>query len=51
MIISCIIRNNQALIPKGDTFILSGDKLIILSTGTQPQSFIGQLVGDSYETR
>lgn len=51
MIISCIIRNSQALIPKGDTFILSGDKLIILSTGTQPQSFIGQLVGDSYETR
>ena len=51
MIISCIIRNNQALIPKGDTFILSGDKLIILSTSTQPQSFIGQLVGDSYETR
>ena len=51
MIISCIIRSNQALIPKGDTFILSGDKLIILSTSTQPQSFIGQLVGDSYETR
>jgi len=30
-IISCILRGNEAVIPRGDTIIYKGDKLIILS--------------------
>jgi len=30
-IISCILRGNEAVIPRGDTIIYEGDKLVILS--------------------
>jgi trk system potassium uptake protein len=38
--ISCIFRDPHVIIPKGDTVISSGDKLIIISTPSEKDEII-----------
>lgn len=43
VVIGCILRNDSALIPRGDTRINSGDTLIVIAESGQIQETIGVL--------
>jgi trk system potassium uptake protein TrkA len=45
VIIACIIRGEESMIPRGDTRILSGDKLILISANKQEIHAIKELTG------
>lgn len=45
VIIGCIIRGEMSLIPRGDTRILIGDKLILISSNDQELTAIKELTG------
>ena len=45
-IIGCIIREEEAVIPRGDTQILCGDRLIILSLPNEQKQLFNILSGD-----
>ncbi|PKM68564.1 MAG: potassium transporter TrkA [Firmicutes bacterium HGW-Firmicutes-2] len=45
VIIGCIIRGEESKIPRGDTRILSGDKLILISANKQEIYAIKELTG------
>lgn len=45
VIIGCIIRGEESTIPRGDTRILSGDKLILISAHKQELIAIKELTG------
>lgn len=45
VIIGCIIRGEESTIPRGDTRILSGDKLILISANKQELFAIKELTG------
>lgn len=45
VIIGCIIREEISLIPRGDTRILFGDKLILISSNEQEMNAIKELTG------
>ena len=45
VIIGCIIRGESSLIPRGDTRILLGDKLILISSNEQEVIAIKELTG------
>lgn len=44
-IIGYILRNNQGIVPRGDTRILAGDKLIIICTCTSQKKVIKEMTG------
>lgn len=41
----CILRKDQTLIPRGDTRILAGDSLVLLSSAHQETDAIRALTG------
>jgi trk system potassium uptake protein TrkA len=47
VIIGCILRGDQSIVPRGDTRILAGDVLILISAGKQEMSAIQKLTGRS----
>jgi trk system potassium uptake protein TrkA len=46
-IIGAIKRNNSSIIPKGDTYILPGDKLIIISKKEMKNSVYNTFIGET----
>ncbi len=46
-IIGAIKRNNSSIIPKGDTYILPGDKLIIISKKEMKNSIYNTFIGET----
>ena len=44
-IIGCILRREKSIVPSGDTRILAGDVLILISAGKQEMSAIRKLTG------
>lgn len=48
-IIGCIIRKDEVVIPRGDTLICSGDKLIILSLPTEQDKVFSVLANGEEE--
>lgn len=47
VIIGCILRGAQSIVPRGDTRILAGDVLILISADKQEMSAIQKLTGRS----
>lgn len=47
VIIGCILRGEQSIVPRGDTRILAGDVLILISADKQEISAIHKLTGES----
>jgi len=45
VIIGCILRNEQSMIPRGDTRILAGDILVLISSDKQEMVAIKELTG------
>ncbi|MDF2520378.1 MAG: trkA 3 [Clostridia bacterium] len=45
VIIGCILRGEKSMIPRGDTRILSGDMLILISSDKQEMEAIKELTG------
>lgn len=45
VIVGCILRKDQTLIPRGDTRILAGDSLVLLSSAPQETDAIHALTG------
>ena len=45
VIVGCILRKDQTLIPRGDTRILAGDSLVLLSSAHQETDAIRALTG------
>lgn len=45
VIIGCVVRGEACLIPRGDTCVLAGDKLIVISSYTQEAKAIQTLTG------
>lgn len=45
VIIGCILRNGQGLIPRGDTCIYAGDIIVLISSHKQEQPAIKKLTG------
>ena len=45
VIVGCILRKEQPLIPRGDTRILAGDTLVLLSSAHQETAAIHELTG------
>ena len=45
VIVGCILRKDQTLIPRGDTRILAGDTLVLLSSAHQETAAIHELTG------
>ena len=45
VIVGCILRKDQTLIPRGDTRILAGDSLVLLSSAHQETDAIHALTG------
>lgn len=45
VIIGCILRGERSLIPKGDTQLLKGDMLIVISSNQQELAAIKELTG------
>lgn len=45
VIIGCILRNEQSLIPRGDTRILAGDVVVLISSKKQELAAIKKLTG------
>ena len=45
VIIGCILRRDRTLIPRGDTRILSGDVLVLISGNDQEESALTELKG------
>ncbi len=45
VIIGCILRGDNTLIPRGDTRILAGDTLVVISSNGQELAAIKQLTG------
>lgn len=45
VIVGCILRKDQTLIPRGDTRIMAGDSLILLSSAHQEMDAIRKLTG------
>ena len=45
VIVGCILRKDQPLIPRGDTRILAGDTLVLLSSAHQETAAIHELTG------
>ena len=47
VIIGCVFRGEQSIVPRGDTRILAGDVLILISANKQEISAIQKLTGSS----
>lgn len=45
VIIGCILRGDTTVVPRGDTRVLSGDMLILISSGKQEMAAIKELTG------
>ncbi len=45
VIIGCVLRGEKSLIPRGDTRILAGDMLILISSDKQEMNAIKKLAG------
>jgi len=45
VIIGCILRGDTALVPRGDTRILAGDMLVLISSDKQEMAAIKELTG------
>lgn len=45
VIIGCILRGEQSMIPRGDTRILAGDMLVLISSDKQEMAAIKELTG------
>ena len=45
VIISCILRNDSIIIPRGDTRILAGDQLVVVSSNGQETAALKVLTG------
>ena len=45
VIVGCILRKDQTIIPRGDTRILAGDTLVLLSSAHQETAAIHELTG------
>ncbi|MCI8364880.1 MAG: TrkA family potassium uptake protein [Eubacterium sp.] len=48
-VIACILRGDKSLIARGGTRILAGDKLVLISAGSQGEAAINELKGGSIE--
>ena len=44
-IIGYILRNNQGIVPRGDTIILEGDKLIVICSKNNQEAIIKEMTG------
>lgn len=47
VIIGCILRGESSMIPRGDTRILAGDMLVLISSANQEMAAIRELTGRS----
>lgn len=45
VIVGCILRQEHTIIPRGDTRILPGDKLVVMSKASQEKQAIKELTG------
>ena len=45
VIIGCILRGDTTMIPRGDTRILAGDMLVVISSDEQKMAAIKELTG------
>jgi trk system potassium uptake protein TrkA len=45
VIIGCILRGDATMIPRGDTRILAGDMLVVISSDEQEMAAIRELTG------
>nr|WP_283243636.1 NAD-binding protein [Feifania hominis] len=45
VVIGCILRGDRAMIPRGDTVVLSGDMLVLISSNGQELAAIRELTG------
>lgn len=45
VIIGCILRGDTTVVPRGDTRVLAGDMLILISSGKQEMAAIKELTG------
>lgn len=45
VIIGCVLRGEQSIVPRGDTRILSGDMLLLISSNHQEMNAIKELTG------
>ena len=45
VIVGCILRKDQTIIPRGDSRILAGDTLVLLSSAHQETAAIHELTG------
>ncbi len=45
VVVGCILRNDSALIPRGDTRINAGDTLVVIARNGQEQTAISVLTG------
>lgn len=48
-VIACILRGDKSLIARGGTWILAGNKLVLISAGSQGEAAIKELKGGSIE--
>ena len=45
VIIGCMLRGDKSMIPRGDTRILSGDVLVLISTDEHETAAVKELTG------
>jgi len=45
VIIGCVLRGEESMIPRGDTRILAGDVLILISTDEHEKVAVRELTG------
>ena len=45
VIVGCVLRGEQSMIPRGDTRILAGDVLVLLSSDTHEMAAVQELTG------
>ena len=45
VIVGCILRKDQTIIPRGDSRIMAGDTLVLLSSAHQETAAIHELTG------
>jgi trk system potassium uptake protein TrkA len=45
VIIGCVLRGDAAMVPRGDTRILAGDVLVLISSEKQEMAPIKELTG------
>ena len=45
VIVGCVLRGEQSIVPQGDTRILTGDVLVLISSNKQQMAAIKELTG------